>query len=709
MARIIAEAPKAREEVMAVGETLKTTLENYEAADQALADSLLKHFEDIADYYDNISEKFDNMSNTVKHYRNVVDLVGKETLKINDETLTEMNKTEQALANAGVKNSRAKYDKIAEDRAKAEAGLADAIAKGDEAAQAKWKNTLKEIDSMEQEALQEMNDSWAAALEVAAQILEDNTQRIMDSFAKSMAGIYGSFDRMSEVFGQQSELNAQYVADYKKIYELSKLTRNIQNQIDNTDSVAAKQTLKDLQQEITELQASGTKLSQYDLDYLQKKYDLRVAEIALEEAQNAKSQVRLQRMADGSWGYVYTQNAEAVENAQQNYEDKLYALQELSTGYLDETSEQIISIQAEFQEAINTIMSSGLSDEEKRKQIEETVKFYQDRLSFLTGEFDKVISNNQGMTNMVQSFSETLLGALYPTEMYDFDSATDIFTLFTEKLGDWENGSGVLGELKTTLADYNTSVSAIFTYAGSSIEGFGNELVNTVIGDGTDENPGILNEIVDYLETTEVENPELPAIDSFIDLLSQKKDEIHGLIEGIKTDYGSFMDMMSDSRIVTDSGLKRGEAISYVEESGYEPKDGWQSISDEQLLEIFQAVVMRMEPPQYDTGGYTGEWGSSGKLAMVHEKEIILNPEDTLNLLKTMEIMDGIIKAIDIESAAAASAKALTVSTVSSSSDTLQQEVTIHAEFPNATNRSEIEEAFDTLINRAAQYTNRNR
>jgi hypothetical protein len=45
---------------------------------------------------------------------------------------------------------------------------------------------------------------------------------------------------------------------------------------------------------------------------LQKKYDLRVAEIALEEAQNAKSQVRLRKMSDGSWGYVYTQNADAV-------------------------------------------------------------------------------------------------------------------------------------------------------------------------------------------------------------------------------------------------------------------------------------------------------------------------------------------------------------------------------------------------------------
>jgi len=41
------------------------------------------------------------------------------------------------------------------------------------------------------------------------------------------------------------------------------------------------------------------------------------------------------------------------------------------------------------------------------------------------------------------------------------------------------------------------------------------------------------------------------------------------------------------------------------------------------------------------------------------------------------------------------------------SNNSLQQEVTIHAEFPNATNRGEIEAAFDTLINRASQFANR--
>ena len=39
--------------------------------------------------------------------------------------------------------------------------------------------------------------------------------------------------------------------------------------------------------------------------------------------------------------------------------------------------------------------------------------------------------------------------------------------------------------------------------------------------------------------------------------------------------------------------------------------------------------------------------------------------------------------------------------------NTLEQIVTIHAEFPNATNRNEIEAAFDNLVNRAAQYAHR--
>lgn len=47
---------------------------------------------------------------------------------------------------------------------------------------------------------------------------------------------------------------------------------------------------------------------------------------------------------------------------------------------------------------------------------------------------------------------------------------------------------------------------------------------------------------------------------------------------------------------------------------------------------------------QYKTGGYTGEWGDWGKMAILHEKELVLNKEQTADLLKTIKINDTLIK-----------------------------------------------------------------
>jgi len=49
----------------------------------------------------------------------------------------------------------------------------------------------------------------------------------------------------------------------------------------------------------------------------------------------------------------------------------------------------------------------------------------------------------------------------------------------------------------------------------------------------------------------------------------------------------------------------------------------------------------------FDTGGYTGAWGSEGRLAMLHEKEIVLNKMDTANLLASVEIVRSIAQSID--------------------------------------------------------------
>ena len=43
--------------------------------------------------------------------------------------------------------------------------------------------------------------------------------------------------------------------------------------------------------------------------------------------------------------------------------------------------------------------------------------------------------------------------------------------------------------------------------------------------------------------------------------------------------------------------------------------------------------VKKSQLSGYDTGGYTGEWDSSGRLALLHQKELVLNAHDTENIL----------------------------------------------------------------------------
>jgi hypothetical protein len=49
--------------------------------------------------------------------------------------------------------------------------------------------------------------------------------------------------------------------------------------------------------------------------------------------------------------------------------------------------------------------------------------------------------------------------------------------------------------------------------------------------------------------------------------------------------------------------------------------------------------VAKSQLSGYDTGGYTGKWGPEGKLAILHEKEIVLNKEDTENFLTATSIL----------------------------------------------------------------------
>jgi len=87
---------------------------------------------------------------------------------------------------------------------------------------------------------------------------------------------------------------------------------------------------------------------------------------------------------------------------------------------------------------------------------------------------------------------------------------------------------------------------------------------------------------------------------------------------------------------------------------------------------------------------------------------MVLNADDTANLLASMEVLSRILEIIDLQSANAQLGGALTSPGIhNNGSQIIEQQVHIEANFPGISDRNELEEAFNNLINKASQYANR--
>ena len=124
----------------------------------------------------------------------------------------------------------------------------------------------------------------------------------------------------------------------------------------------------------------------------------------------------------------------------------------------------------------------------------------------------------------------------------------------------------------------------------------------------------------------------------------------------------------------------------------------------------------------FKTGGYTGEWGEDGKLAMLHQKELVLNAQDTANFLSGISLLRDMVSlngSIEQSIAAAIGGMAMQLGGVSTgkigagnsqaASALAGDTYYVTADFPNANNAEEIRQAIMNLPNIVSQALGRNK
>lgn len=767
-------------------------------------------FDSFMDDLDRAAQKIEHLQKVTETYKNIIDIVGKKILDPTGTLSNRLSRTSFEQARSLTQASKSELEFAEKSLAKAKKTRASLAARyGDDDQIVKdWDKQVKELEDKRDEAYENWLSNWEAECQAARDIYEDSMNTILTNFESKISGLAGSLDALSDAYERQSKIDEVYVDDYEKIYQLSKLSRQINASIDDTTQIKNKQQLKKLQEEINKAQEQGVKMSQYDLDVLQKKYDLEVARQQLEEAQNAKTKVTMQRDSEGNYGYVYTADSKAVADAEQSYEDKLHELQVLNSNYIKQLQGDMIQLQQECQNALQDFAEDFKgSPEEYAKGVQAILDQYQVLMNAKYQQMGNAINNNKTLyendwkayseatgykisvdEDYIDKWGETNLSMItgYKTigkameawksacEQTAKDSITAYQTWYEDTDTALKDGGTSMEDFKGTAEDvltdvkektdeaaksakdmstaYQTSFTDILAAAKEFCKNYKEEIepaialndrlaeaiakvlaeaskadseTNTGDTSGSGSGSGNGNENGDNSANgsgTETATPSQAKeiADMTAGVAEEPKKEKKKLTKKIKygvalaiingkdNHYGWGEDPERAKRLKAKFGASNGiqALINSLYREGKVQNGSWVG----QYSGLREEDLDRFAYSRFNTGGYTGIWsGNQGKLAVLDSKEIVLNKEDTENFLNAVDIVREIANTIDLNAASASNgfARLFAAAGIKTAPNELQQEVHITAEFPNVTNKNEILDAFDNVINLASQYANR--
>ena len=786
---------------------------NYRDLRNTMVDQVSAAFDEYIEKLEDASDKIEKLQKVTETYKNIIDVVGKRILDPNGKITKALDDAAFNSARNLTKSNKSTLD-FAENALKEAKKTRDSLAKQygeDNETVRKWDEQVKELEDKRNDAYSNWLDAWESECEAARTTFEDTLESIVTNFETKISGLAGNLDILNDAYERQSKVDEVYVDDYEKIYQLSKLSREISKSIDDTSQVKNKEKLKKLQDEIVKKQEQGVKLSQYDLDYLEKKYQLELARQQLEEAKNAKTQVTMKRDSEGNYGYVYTADANAVADAEQNYEDRLHELQELNSEYIKTLQGDIIQVQQDLENDLKDFAENFKgTQEEYEKGVAEITEKYKTLMEYKQQQMQNVLSNNRDLyMNDWKSYSEATgyklsvdADYLDKWEETNYSIITGYETL-EDAMSAWRDGvEQVTNDANEAYRVWYEQTNQALEDGGTSMDNFANK-AGEVAGEVTSQTDKIAEGAKEMSETFKtsfddiLENAKTfsqqfeDVIMGIIDSNTKLADSIRKVLaEASKVSSstnsgtnGSYTGGTSDSIIGNDSFTSEGNNTG-VDASNLDFTDGTRSnrkssrsgrrnsrtskldaktkygvalaiiegtygwgddpFRSGKLTKKFgknngiQAIVNKLwaegkvfngawegayygltskDMPRYaynrfNTGGYTGYWpGNTGKLAFLDSKEIVLNKDDTANFLSAVDIVRDIAKTIDLTASSASNSfsRLFAAAGIKTAPNTLEQEVHIIAEFPNATNKNEILDAFDNVINLATQYANRSK
>ena len=334
-------------------------------------------------------DKYDQLSEKLQHNKDIVKMLyGEESFSLLDQ-----------IYSAQHKNNLGQLDMLSKE-VKYWESMTGKFKKGTE----EWENWNKKLT----ESTQNLQSAIESSIENLQEAYENMIDSTLDMFTRALAG--GNFTDLSyigEQWNMAQEQSEKYLDTLESIQGIESFISKIQQEIEKTDDLSLKQKLTDLQKEELENLTKKDKLSQYDLDRAEARYNILIKENELEEARNAKNSMKRVRDSQGNWTFNYVASEEGISDKAEEMREAQNSLYKLDKDKYSENLSDLYSIYSEWQDKIKELyLNSNLTAEELEIRKKDYAEYYGEMIN-------DIVRDNENIKNNLYSSTFDTLADLY--------------------------------------------------------------------------------------------------------------------------------------------------------------------------------------------------------------------------------------------------------------------------------------------------------
>lgn len=765
----------------------------------------IEGLDQAADNFDDITNRVEHLTNMLEYEKQIIELL------YGDEAFDLMSKyysVQQGNIEAQIDSTRVQaefweeqfYKAFNMNKEKHNIDLED---------MSTWTSDMRKAYDEMIESQEKLNDLIIQGIENFRDYYINNIAETLRQMDKSIWGM--KFDELKEDWDFIQKRADEYLDDVEGAYAIQTLANKIDEGIASTSDLKAQQKLAKLREDEITMLREKERLTQADIDLAEARYQIALKEIALQEAQNNKTGMKLVRNTSGNWTYQYVADEDDILNKQQELLDAYNNLYKIADEAYKHAMELAMELYEEYKEKVKTIAEDiTLTEEEKMLKIKElqdqylpeieaamtnTQIYEQETLMAAAAVFAEVCEQDADAYTTLTDLQKDLVDAVREQHLEDYEEIREaILNNYNEITSKAKDSFREMNEnSKTAAADVirqwdkntNDSVKGAMNDAFDALEDytreFERELVNLerISGRAIVESGGVARDIDEISYAIE------EAVDKTYDLATiatSNLDTLRGFVNNVETAFNGVINKINEAIRGLQQYLSLMESVANIPKqsfdidtstpsnnnsnnknsggsgsgsgnfkknnssttntgltAGYASSDwrsgaikneigstiGYNSLSEKLDLEDILALLKQnssgnpvsITRSRYDygfaSGGYTGEWGTDGRLAVLHQKELVLNEDDTSNMLSAVKAIRDIAGLNEsISQTIASSIGQLVMHIVAagggnfntSTSDNTNNVFNITAEFPNADDVQTIRDAILSLPNLASQF-----